>query len=400
MTPAQVAEAHRADWRSLLADLARQLSPAPTRPRAGTLGHGDHPAPPRSALRAVAHGLPPRRQRPRRAVQLARGPPHRRRDAAAGRGHRPRAVQLRAGREHPRLAALARARLGRRDRLPGRPPRRPPRGGRCSCSAEGKAYWCDCTAEAGAGPGQGARRPARLRRLLPRPRARRRATTTALRFRAPDDGTTSFADLVRGEVTFENTTIEDFVLLRSTGRRCSCCPTPSTTRTWASPTWCGARTTSPARPSTCCSRDALGLGRPEVFAHLPLLVNEGRKKLSKRKDVRVGRRLRGPGLPARGDGQLPRPARLGPDGRRGDPAAGGDRRAVPARGRHVVAGLLRRQEAAGLQRRRTSGRCRSTSSSTRARPFLTRGERGGRRARAARRRWCRSGCACSPRSSR
>jgi glutamyl-tRNA synthetase len=31
-------------------------------------------------------------------------------------------------------------------------------------------------------------------------------------------------------------------------------------------------------------RDALDLGRPEVFAHLPMLVNEGRQKLSKRKD--------------------------------------------------------------------------------------------------------------------
>jgi glutamyl-tRNA synthetase len=30
--------------------------------------------------------------------------------------------------------------------------------------------------------------------------------------------------------------------------------------------------------------DALGLGRPEAFAHLPLLVNEQRKKLSKRRD--------------------------------------------------------------------------------------------------------------------
>jgi glutamyl-tRNA synthetase len=30
--------------------------------------------------------------------------------------------------------------------------------------------------------------------------------------------------------------------------------------------------------------DALGLSRPEAFAHMPLLVNEGRKKLSKRRD--------------------------------------------------------------------------------------------------------------------
>ena len=36
----------------------------------------------------------------------------------------------------------------------------------------------------------------------------------------------------------------------------------------------------------------------------------------------------------------------------------------------------------------------------RARPFLTRGDAGARRAGAARRRWCRSGCASSPRWSR
>ena len=41
----------------------------------------------------------------------------------------------------------------------------------------------------------------------------------------------------------------------------------------------------PGTPKYLLLRDALGLGRPEVFAHLPMLVNEGRKKLSKRKDA-------------------------------------------------------------------------------------------------------------------
>ena len=41
---------------------------------------------------------------------------------------------------------------------------------------------------------------------------------------------------------------------------------------------------STARRSTCCSRAALGYGEPPSFAHLPLLVNEQRKKLSKRRD--------------------------------------------------------------------------------------------------------------------
>ena len=42
-------------------------------------------------------------------------------------------------------------------------------------------------------------------------------------------------------------------------------------------------------PKYLLVRDALGLGRPDVFAHLPLLVNAQRKKLSKRRDpVSVG----------------------------------------------------------------------------------------------------------------
>jgi glutamyl-tRNA synthetase len=41
----------------------------------------------------------------------------------------------------------------------------------------------------------------------------------------------------------------------------------------------------PGTPKYLLLRDALDLGRPEVFAHLPLLVNEQRKKLSKRKDA-------------------------------------------------------------------------------------------------------------------
>ena len=36
-----------------------------------------------------------------------------------------------------------------------------------------------------------------------------------MRFRAPDEGTTSFADVIRGTVTVDNRTIEDFVLHRT-----------------------------------------------------------------------------------------------------------------------------------------------------------------------------------------
>ena len=57
-----------------------------------------------------------------------------------------------------------------------------------------------------------------------RDRGLSQSDATALRFRAPEDGTTSFTDMVRGEVSFENKSIEDFVLLRSTGMPMSAVP--------------------------------------------------------------------------------------------------------------------------------------------------------------------------------
>jgi glutamyl-tRNA synthetase len=149
--------------------------------------------------------------------------------------------------------------------------------------AAGRAYWCDCTAEQvqqrardrggppgydgfcrdrGLGPGGGA----------------------ALRFRVPDAGSTTFHDLVRGRVTFENAKLEDFVLLRSNGI----------------PTFLLANVVDDAdlgithvvrgeehvngTPKYLLIADTLGLDHHPVFAHLPVLVNEQRKKLSKRRD--------------------------------------------------------------------------------------------------------------------
>ena len=149
--------------------------------------------------------------------------------------------------------------------------------------ASGRAYWCDCTAEAsqarakerGGPPGYDGF--CRDRSLDPGP-------ATALRFRTPDDGTTSFEDLIRGTVTVENSTLEDFVLLRSSG----------------TPTFLLANIVDDAdmaithvvrgeehvngTPKYLCLGDAMGLDYRPVFAHLPVLVNESRQKLSKRRD--------------------------------------------------------------------------------------------------------------------
>ena len=153
-----------------------------------------------------------------------------------------------------------------------------------SLLGDGRAYWCDCTAEQiqarakerGGPPGYDGHC---------RDRGLEQSDTTALRFRVPDDGTTSFTDMVRGEVTFENKTIEDFVLLRSNGMPMFLLSNAYDDATMGITHVVRGEDHVPGTPKYLLLRDALGLGRPEVFAHLPMLVNEGRKKLSKRKDA-------------------------------------------------------------------------------------------------------------------
>ncbi len=110
----------------------------------------------------------------------------------------------------------------------------------------------------------------------------------AVRFRMPQNKTISFNDLVRGEVVFNTDDLEDFVIWRSNG----------------SPMFLLANAVDDADmgithairgedllsgvPKVLLLLDAMGAQHP-IYAHLPLLVNEQRKKLSKRRDdVAVG----------------------------------------------------------------------------------------------------------------
>src|SRR3954447_7901731 len=81
--------------------------------------------------------------------------------------------------------------------------------------ASGHAYWCDMTGDEIQARAKEEGRPgyggwSRDRGLGPGP-------GRALRFRTPDEGATVVHDAVRGEVSFPNDTIEDFVLLRGNG---------------------------------------------------------------------------------------------------------------------------------------------------------------------------------------
>ena len=85
--------------------------------------------------------------------------------------------------------------------------------------ADGKAYACTCTAEMV----EEMRTKARAAGLPPRydGRCRNREgipdTPYVVRLKAPQDGRTTVEDLVQGEVTVENTQLDDLILLRSDG---------------------------------------------------------------------------------------------------------------------------------------------------------------------------------------
>ncbi len=105
----------------------------------------------------------------------------------------------------------------------------------------------------------------------------------AVRFRMPTGRTVQFKDIVRGEVSFLTDDLEDFVIWRSNG----------------SPMFLLANAVDDADmgithairgedllsgvPKVLLMLDAMGAPHP-TYAHLPLLVNEQRKKLSKRRD--------------------------------------------------------------------------------------------------------------------
>ena len=145
---------------------------------------------------------------------------------------------------------------------------------------QGKAYWCDLTADqiqerAKASGKQGYDGYSRDRGLEPAP-------GRVLRFRVPD-GVTVVNDLVRGRVEFSNDTIEDFVLLRGNGTPMFLLANVVDDIEMKISTVVRAEEHLPNTPKQQLIWDSLGHA-PPVWAHVPVLVNEQRKKLSKRRD--------------------------------------------------------------------------------------------------------------------
>ena len=145
---------------------------------------------------------------------------------------------------------------------------------------QGNAYWCDLSAEqiqarAKETGKQGYDGYSRDRGLTGGP-------GQVLRFRVPT-GSTVVHDLVRGEVEFANETIEDFVLLRSNGSPMFLLANVVDDIEMKVSNVVRAEEHLPNTPKQQMLWDALGHTPPQ-WAHVPVLVNEQRKKLSKRRD--------------------------------------------------------------------------------------------------------------------
>ncbi|MEA3183547.1 MAG: glutamyl-tRNA synthetase [Ilumatobacteraceae bacterium] len=144
----------------------------------------------------------------------------------------------------------------------------------------GAAYYCDLTSEqiqerAKAAGLSGYDGYSRDRGLGPGP-------GRVLRFRVPE-GSTTVSDLVRGDVEFDHATIEDFVLLRSNGTPVFLLANVVDDIEMGITHVVRAEEHLPNTPKQQLLWQALGQ-QPPVWAHVPLLVNEQRKKLSKRRD--------------------------------------------------------------------------------------------------------------------
>ena len=110
----------------------------------------------------------------------------------------------------------------------------------------------------------------------------------AVRFRMPEDKTISFTDLVRGEVTFNTGDLEDFVIWRSNGTPMFLLANAVDAADMGITHAIRGEDLLSGVPKVLLLLDAMGVEHP-TYAHLPLLVNEQRKKLSKRRDdVAVG----------------------------------------------------------------------------------------------------------------
>lgn len=106
----------------------------------------------------------------------------------------------------------------------------------------------------------------------------------AVRFAVPSEGVTAFDDIVRGRVEFPNASLEDFVVKRSDGSATFFVANAVDDLDLGITHVCRGEDLLNTTPRVVLLRAALGATDVPTFAHLPLIVNKQRKKLSKRRD--------------------------------------------------------------------------------------------------------------------
>lgn len=155
---------------------------------------------------------------------------------------------------------------------------------------EGKAYYCYCSPERldQMRKEQAARKQPpgydrHCRNLSPEERAKKEAQgiKPVIRFKMPLNGQTRFTDLIRGEVVFENKTLDDHVLLKSDGYPTYHLAHIVDDHAMKISHVLRAEEWLPSTPRHLLLWEALGYKPPE-YAHLPLILGADRSKLSKR----------------------------------------------------------------------------------------------------------------------
>ncbi len=149
--------------------------------------------------------------------------------------------------------------------------------------SDGTAYFCDLTRDeiaercAAAGLPVGYHGWSRDRGVSDGP-------GVVVRFRCPDEGAVVVDDIVRGRVSFPNESLEDFVIRRGDGSPTFHLANAVDDHDMAITHVIRGEDLLNTTPRVQLIWQALGYGAPPVYAHLPLLVNAGRQKLSKRRD--------------------------------------------------------------------------------------------------------------------
>lgn len=148
---------------------------------------------------------------------------------------------------------------------------------------EGKAYWCTCTREE-------IDQRAQRRGGVPgydgycRDKGHVKSPGAALRFAIPRPGNTVVHDKVRGDVAFDHGNLEDFVIVKSNGSPLFVLANVVDDIDMRITHILRAEEHLPTTPKAILLFQALGVSELPVFAHVPVLVNAKRQKLSKRRD--------------------------------------------------------------------------------------------------------------------